>query len=416
MLLAASLPAPGQSDPVYAWTNFAGLPGGPGNADGTGSAARFNYPYGVAVDSAGNVYVADTYNHTIRKVTAAGVVTTLAGSAGNPGSADGTGNAALFYYPTGVAVDSAGNVFVADMYNYTIRKVTAAGVVTTLAGSAGAYGSVDGTGSAALFYYPTGVAVDSACNVFVADMYNNTIRKVTAAGVVTTVGGIAGIIGGADGIGSAANFSWPLGIAVDSVGNLYVADSYNHRISKGTPTTPSVATPPTAVDDTLDNRSPQGATKIAVAQLLANDSDSLGRSLSISTVSAVSGGTVSLSGRWITFTPAAGLADSTPAYFDYVLANGTLSTATARVTLHTPGTSFTTSPATLLAGGIVNNPHGAGKVLTFAAIPNRLYQAEASSDLSFWTPLGSITAGADGRLVITDPGATDSPRFYRFKK
>jgi hypothetical protein len=132
-------------------------------------------------------------------------------------------------------VDSAGNVFVADPGNCTIRKVTAAGVVTTLAGSAGAYGSADGTGSAARFSYPFGVAVDSAGNVFVADQHNHTIRKVTAAGVVTTIGSIAGVWGGADGFGSSANFAYPDGIAADSAGTLYVADAGNNAILKGWP-------------------------------------------------------------------------------------------------------------------------------------------------------------------------------------
>ena len=140
-----------QADPVYGWTNYVGQPGGAGNVDGTGSAARFDDPSGVAVDSAGNVYVADTGNHTIRKVTAGGVVTTLAGLADSPGSADGTGSAARFNSPRGVAVDSGGNVYVADTGNRTIRKVTAGGVVTTLAGLADSSGSADGTGSAARF-------------------------------------------------------------------------------------------------------------------------------------------------------------------------------------------------------------------------------------------------------------------------
>jgi streptogramin lyase len=229
--------------PAGVVTTLAGLAGSSGSADGTGSAARFNGPQGVAVDSAGNVYVADSYNDTIRKVTPAGMVTTLAGLADSLGSADGTGSAARFGTPYGVAVDSATNVYVADTYNQTIRKVTPAGGVTTLAGNASItnqYGSVvggsaDGTGSAARFDGPGGVAVDSTGNVYVADSDNNAIRKVTPAGVVTTLAGLASI-GNADGTGSAARFYYPGGVAVDSVGNVYVADTYNDTIRKVTPT------------------------------------------------------------------------------------------------------------------------------------------------------------------------------------
>src|ERR1035441_2064424 len=189
LCVASAWPAFSQTNPIYAWTTLAGHPGGSGTNDGTGSAARFSNPSGVAVDSAGNVLVADGANQTIRKVASTGVVTTLAGSPGAYGSADGTGSAARFWNPSGVAVDSAGNVFVADSQNGTIRKVTSAGVVTTLAGSAGAWGTADGTGSAARFNHPSGVAVDSTGNVFVADTWNDTIRKVTPAGVVTTLAG-----------------------------------------------------------------------------------------------------------------------------------------------------------------------------------------------------------------------------------
>lgn len=161
---------------------LAGTAGSSGSADGTGSTARFNFPYSIAIDTAGNVYVADTYNQTIRKITNAGVVTTLAGSAGNAGSTNGTGSAARFNLPEGIAVDTAGNVFVADTFNHTIRKVTSAGIVTTFAGSAGSFGSTDGTGSAARFRFPYDIAVDTAGNVFVADTDNHTIRKITSAG------------------------------------------------------------------------------------------------------------------------------------------------------------------------------------------------------------------------------------------
>ena len=213
---------------------LAGSAGSSGSTDATGSSARFNYPYGVSVDTAGNVFVADYSNHTIRKVTSAGVVTTLAGTAGSSGSTDATGSAARFYNPYGVSVDTAGNVFVADGKNHTIRKVTSAGVVTTLAGTAGSSGSTDATGSAARFYYPFGVSVDTVGNVFVADGSNQTIRKVTSAGVVTTLAGTAGSGGSTDATGSAARFSAPYGVSVDTAGNVFVADYGNHTIRKVT--------------------------------------------------------------------------------------------------------------------------------------------------------------------------------------
>jgi sugar lactone lactonase YvrE len=211
---------------------LAGLAGNSGSADGIGSGSRFYYPGGVVVDSAGNLYVADTYNHTIRQITPGGVVTTLVGSAGNPGSADGSGSNARFSYPTGLTVDSAGNVYVADTSNHTIRKITLGGTVTTLAGLAGNFGSADGTGSAARFYGPGGVTVDNGGNLYVADTFNHTIRKITSAGVVTTLAGLAGNSGSANGIGSNARFTNPYDVTVDSAGNLYVADYNNHTIRK----------------------------------------------------------------------------------------------------------------------------------------------------------------------------------------
>ena len=197
-----------------------------GYTDGTGTSAQFDYPTGVAVDGAGNVYVADSYNHRIRKITASGVVSTLAGS--TQGYTDGTGTSAKFAYPSGVAVDGAGNVYVADQYNHRIRKITASGVVSTLAGSS--MGNTDGTGTSAQFSYPTGVAVDGAGNVYVADQYNHRIRKITASGVVSTLAGSSS--GYADGTGTSAKFDYPTGVAVDGAGNVYVADYYNHRIRK----------------------------------------------------------------------------------------------------------------------------------------------------------------------------------------
>lgn len=215
---------------------FAGQLGGDGTANATGTSARFEYPYGIAVDNAGNAYVADTLNKVIRKITPGGAVTTLAGSFGLPGSADGNGTAARFNLPYGIAVDGSGNVYVADTSNHTIRKITPAGDVTTLAGTAGVSGVADGTGAAARFYDPVGVAVDGSGNVYVSDSANHAIRKITAAGVVTTFAGTASFVGGStDGTGAAASFGFLGGLALDGAGNLYVADKGNRVIRKITP-------------------------------------------------------------------------------------------------------------------------------------------------------------------------------------
>jgi len=197
--------------------------------DATGTEAEFYAPAGVALDAAGNVYVADANNNRIRKITPDGVVTTLAGD-GTAGFKDGTGVHAQFHYPTGVALDAAGNVYVADIYNNRIRKITPAGVVTTLAGD-GHASFKEGTGAVAEFNSPTGIAADAAGNVYVADTYNYRIRKITPAGVVTTLAG-DGTGSFREGTGPLAQFNEPTGIAIDAAGNLYVADNNNYRIRK----------------------------------------------------------------------------------------------------------------------------------------------------------------------------------------
>jgi sugar lactone lactonase YvrE len=206
-----------------------------GFAEGPGTTARFNYPADLAIDNTGNLYVADTNNNRIRKITPAGDVSTLAGSS-TSGPADGTGTLAQFNTPRGVAADGAGNLYVADTYNHRIRKIViATGLVTTLAGNTSGY--TDGTGTAALFNDPMGVAVDGAGNLYVADADNHNIRKIViATGVVTTLAGSdvppVPPSGSADGTGTAALFSLLRGVATDGAGNLYVADSTNHRIRK----------------------------------------------------------------------------------------------------------------------------------------------------------------------------------------
>ena len=212
-------------------TTFAGSAGVVGSADGTGTAAGFNYPQGMTTDGT-NLFIADYYNHTIRQIViSTGAVTTIAGSAGLAGLADGTGTAARFNLPIGITTDGI-NLFVADTYNHTIRKIViSTGAVTTVAGSAGSTGSTDGTGTAARFKNPYRITT-AGTNLFVSDTSNHTIRKIViSTGAVTTVAGSAGLAGSADGTGTPARFNSPLGITTDGT-NLFIADYANSTIRK----------------------------------------------------------------------------------------------------------------------------------------------------------------------------------------
>jgi gliding motility-associated-like protein len=211
-------------------TTFAGT-GALGYADGPGSSAVFRNMLGIITDASGNVYVTDSNNNMIRKITPDGKVSTLAGN-GTVGAANGPGSTASFHTPYGIGIDGSGNLYVADMFNNMIRKVTPAGVVSTVAGN-GSYGSSDGVGTAASFSQPEDVTVDAVGNLFIADAGNNKIRKITPAGVVTTFAG-TGAVGKADGTGTAASFNFPCALTV-CAGNLYVADPFNQTIRKITP-------------------------------------------------------------------------------------------------------------------------------------------------------------------------------------
>jgi sugar lactone lactonase YvrE len=247
---------------------FAGTTGGQGYFDAQGNAAEFWYPEGIAVDGSGTVYVADTGNRVIRRITPQGQVSTLAGSPGEGGFVDGAGGAARFgavgisvYGPGGLAVDVQGNVYVADTYNHAIRKVTPAGVVSTLAGtfsspiavavdrSGNVYVSdptvirkispegvvttvADGTAPQTRFGAIRGMAFGATGELYMADWNEQVIRKLAPDGTLTTLAGTPGVKGRADGAGAAASFYAPVGLATDAAGNLYVAEAGNRLIRK----------------------------------------------------------------------------------------------------------------------------------------------------------------------------------------
>lgn len=215
-------------------TTVAGSSGVSNHIDGIGTSARFANPWGIVCDTAGNAYVVDNGSSTIRRITPAGEVTTLAGGVFTNGSADGTGSAARFNFPTALAIDASNNLYVSEPVSRTVRKVTLAGVVTTLAGSAGLTGTTDGTGSAARFTEPAGLTVDGSGNVYVSDY--GRIRRITPAGVVTSIAGTAGVFGDVNATGSSARFSNDVpSLAMSPSGSVVIADSGNKTIRSMTP-------------------------------------------------------------------------------------------------------------------------------------------------------------------------------------
>lgn len=204
-----------------------------GARDGAGSSAQLNRPHGMAIDAGGTVYVSDRGNHQIRAVDSSGNVRTLAGA--KQGFADGTGSAALFFDPIAIAVDSAGVLYVADRNNHRVRKITRDGMVTTLAGT-GTAGFSNGAAGTAAFNQPYGVALDGAQrNLYVADYLNHAIRKIDlSTGIVSTLAG-NGSAGNVDGTGAAARFNQPYNVKMDGAGNLWVPDQSNHSVRKVTP-------------------------------------------------------------------------------------------------------------------------------------------------------------------------------------
>ncbi len=285
---------------VAAVTTVAGRPPVRGSSDGSGNAARFGYLWGVAADQNGNVFAVDQLSCTLRKITADGAVTTLAGSAGQCGPDDGTGAAAKFKSPSGVAVDSAGDIFVADSGNFALRKITAQGVVTTFAGSAGVFGHADGAGATATFSRLVGLGIDASDNLFAVDADNYTIRKISNAAVVSTFVGSAGLIGTTNGTGSAARFSTPSGLSVDHAGNVYVSDGNVIRTITQAGVVTTLAGSTTA-SGSLDAKGlsarfsgPLGTAATAIDELMVVDQENelirkIGTDGSVTTVAGVAG-------------------------------------------------------------------------------------------------------------------------------
>jgi streptogramin lyase len=239
VVVAACAPTPAPGPPPRIVSTIAGTAGVMGSLDGEGPDASFGMMYYAELDSAGNLFVADSDNrpnlgnHTIRKITPSGVVSTLAGAAGVRGSVDGVGASARFNNPSGIAVDRLDNVYVADTGNHTIRRISPTGDVTTIAGKAGVAAHVDGSAPTARFYFPYDVAVDDALNVYVVGG-DDTVRRIAPNGVVSTIAGVSGAEGTADGTGSSARFNEPGGIVSTDSGTLFIADQQSHTVRRVT--------------------------------------------------------------------------------------------------------------------------------------------------------------------------------------
>jgi len=210
-------------------TTFAGS-GSQNFADGERGKESFYHPRGITVDADENLFVADQHNHRIRKISKEGIVTTIAGNSNPLGNEDGKGTLATFRHPAGIVSDIEGNLFVTDLGKHRIRKITKEGVVSTIAGSSRGY--ANGMGTEAMFNHPYRIIIDLNKNLFVTDYYNHRIRKISPSGMVNTFAG-SGIRGDLDGVNLHAQFNCPRGIATDPLGNIYVSD--DHRIRKISP-------------------------------------------------------------------------------------------------------------------------------------------------------------------------------------
>lgn len=453
---------------------LAGSAQGRGSVDGTGAAANFNMPTGLAVDSGGNVFVADTINHTIRKITPAGVVTTFAGTVGVSGFADGVGAAAVFNAPIGIAIDSADNLYVVEGMNYAIRKISPAGEVTTfagsgtspttftallaiaidgnndlyvsdaqmirkvtqsgdittLAGSLWGFGTADGNGSNASFGSPQSLAVEAyGGNVYVADAINRTIRKVTAAGTVTTLAGLAGVPGSSDGTGASATFSSPFGLMLDRSGNLLVADKGNSLIRAVSTTTGAVTTVAGvagsfgSVDGTGAGASFAGLYGLApdaLGNVYISDSTTLRKMTSLMAVTTIAGiapspGNVDATGSAAKFdAPRAVAADSagnlyvtdqSGASVRKVTPAGVVTTVAATGLTSYWGVAVDTGGNVFVADSndnVIQKIAPSGTISTFAGTFGAIGSSDGTGTLAKFSQLAALTIDAAGSLYAID--------------
>jgi len=401
-------------DVPYTFTTIAGPSRFPidGNADGIGSAARFFLPYGVAVDSGGIVYVAEPFAARIRKLSPVGtnwVVTTIAWPTTGP----------PLQQPFGVAAGSAGVVYVTDFATNLVFQLTPVGTnwaVTTLAGKPGG-GAGDGTGTNAGFNGPMGVAVDGTNNIYVADFNNNTIRKITRDGVVTTLAGMAGMSGSTDGTGSVARLNNPAAVAVDGAGNIYVGEGnqYTSTIRKITPvgtnwvvTTLAVRQLSPGGSGTNAPGGPSGGIAVdSAGNVYTGDAQTIWKASPTGAVTIIAHGNT-------------GSADGTGTFAQFLWPNGVAVDNAGNLYITDGGNDNIreghreNAPAVIVTPNLPVGSTGGQFGFMLTGPPGQLVVVEASADLLTWVPVVTNTFLQTPGLNFSDPqSGVFSNRFYR---
>jgi len=410
-------------------STIAGSPNQWGGTDGNGAAARFYYPNSIAVDSSGNLFVTDAYGQTVRKITPAGDVSTFAGLFNHAGTADGTGAAARFHNPAGITIDASGTLFLTDSGSNTIRSISAAGLVSTFAGTHDLEGSADGTGAAARFAAPGGITVDSSGYLYVADTYNSTVRRISPSAAVTTLAGTAAPQDlWADGSARAARFFSPWGLVLDSSGNAYLTDQLNHVVRRlsasgqvttlaGSPGVPGTQDGPAA---SAAFNQPAGIARSANGDLYVADSGShtirlITASGTVSTFAGSAGLSGSVDG------PAASARFNTPAGLAFDNAGRLHVADSGNHTIRIIDTSGTVSTLAGLAGtsgerdgprsiALLNSPQG----LAFDSDGSLLVADAGNASIRRITPFGEVAtlAGSRAGQMGARDGYRDQAQFY----